>query len=98
MFFIPGSVSELYLKNSTPTPDEIDQTIRNLKIASITAVFLDANGKPVDKFGTPFRVRREGKGTPQTVTATSAGPDRRLDTPDDITNSTVAEVRLEKKP
>jgi hypothetical protein len=42
---------------------------------------------PVDHFGTPFRVSHVVMGNTQTITATSAGPDRLFGTADDITES-----------
>ena len=95
---ISMSINNLYLKNPTPTAEDIESEIRVLHDASITHVVLDPKGKPVDLYGTPFRVHRDVQGKTQKVVATSAGPDRRFDTPDDLSYTTTEEIPPPKKP
>ena len=85
---IANAVSALISRNRAATQQDIDVELRALHDGSITAVELDAAGKPVDLYGTPFRVRRDIAGPTLTVTAASAGPDRTFDTADDIVHTT----------
>jgi hypothetical protein len=95
---ISGWVSGLYLDNPEPSAKQVEDCIIALNTASITHVMLDGNGKPLDLYGTPFRIRREARGNRQTVIATSAGPDRRFDTEDDLRAETTTELPDPKKP
>lgn len=90
-------VSRLYLENPTPSEKDIEDCLVELKTASITHVRMDRNGKPVDLYGTPFRLRRELREGEQTVSATSAGPDRRFDTEDDVRAVTTTEFPYPRK-
>ena len=94
---ISMGVSNIYLENPAATSADVEARLRLLHDASITHVVLDPAGKPVDLYGTPFQVRREVKGNQQTVTATSAGPDRRFGTGDDIIHATTDELRPPRK-
>ena len=47
--------------------------------------------KPLDPYGTPFRVIYGRVGSTRRVTVISAGPDRMFDTADDITRDTTWE-------
>jgi hypothetical protein len=95
---ISYSAASLYQVNPQATAADLEEEIRTLHTASITAVMLDAQRKPVDAYGTPFRVRHLASGKSHTAIATSAGPDRRFDTEDDITHEQAWEVEPPAKP
>ena len=78
---------ELYKKKPVPAQAEIDEQIRDLIRASVIGGSLDSGGQPLDRYGTPYRVRHTVDGAVHTSTATSAGPDRVFDTPDDLSRS-----------
>jgi len=80
-----GRISDLYKANPAPTQKEIDDVL-----GSVSRVMLDKDRKPVDLWGTPFRIRHEVKDRERTVLVSSAGPDRRFDTGDDITFGTIS--------
>jgi hypothetical protein len=77
-----GSVRDLLQRNPTPTRAELDDAIRFLDTASISKVWYDKSGRPVDPWGTPFSITFTDPNAP--ITCTSAGPDRTLHTSDDI--------------
>jgi hypothetical protein len=81
---ISGTVAEIYKKDPLSTPAAIDEALREMISAGRLTAELDRDQRPVDIYGTPFRVRHEEVGRRHKVTATSAGPDRQFDTPDDI--------------
>lgn len=85
-------VAELHQNGPAPSPMQIDDSIRELVNASVINAGLDAQKRPVDVYGTPFRVRHTVEGTLHRVTATSAGPDRQFDTPDDISRDVTWET------
>lgn len=86
-------ISELHRSNPKPSPTEIEAVLVNLSQGSITHVMLDKDRKPVDLWGTPFRIFRDVKGERQTVVTTSAGPDRQLETEDDVRYSMTSATR-----
>jgi len=81
---ISMGAAELHQRSATPTPEEVEDSILVLVNAGVIHGGLDAQKRPVDVYGTPFRVRHTVEGRLHRVTATSAGPDRQFDTPDDI--------------
>jgi hypothetical protein len=81
---ISSRVAELHAQGTAPTQTEIDESIRQLVTGSVINAGLDAQQRPIDPYGTPFRIRHRAEGTLHRVTATSAGPDRQFDTADDI--------------
>jgi hypothetical protein len=85
-----GMISELYKSNPAPTQKEIDDVLVAIHDGSISHVMLDKDRKPMDLWGTPFRIRHEVKDRERTVLVSSAGPDRRFDTGDDITFGTIS--------
>ena len=85
VMMVSGEVAMLYRRESAPTPVAIDAAICQLHNAGVTGVALATAGKPVDLYGTPFRVSHAVAGMRHIVTATSAGPDRVFGTSDDIT-------------
>ncbi|HUR39025.1 MAG TPA: hypothetical protein VM222_06005 [Planctomycetota bacterium] len=94
---ISMSVGELYRKGPAPSQEQIDDRIRDLVNASVINAGLDAQQRPVDPYGTPFRVRHALEGRLHRVTATSAGPDRQFDTPDDIRRDAAWETQTPEK-
>jgi len=89
---ISRTVAELYKKDPPPTPAAIDEALREMIRAERLTAELGRDQRPVDIYGTPFRVRHEADGRRHKVTATSAGPDRQFDTPDDIRRETTWET------
>lgn len=85
-------VAELHQKGAAPTQAQIEDNIRVLVNASVINAGLDRLQRPVDVYGTPFRVRHTIEGALHRATATSAGPDRRFDTPDDISREATWET------
>jgi len=63
---------------------ELEHALVDNHRASVACVWLDADGRPVDVWGTPFRGRFERAW----VRCESAGPDREFGTRDDITSAT----------
>ncbi len=72
-------------------------SIRELVNASVINAALDAQKRPIDVYGTPFRLRHKVEGTLHRVTATSAGADRQFDTPDDISRGATWETLTPEK-
>jgi len=70
-----------------PTPAEIDARIDLMRPTCQRMMGVDARGKTVDLYGTPFQVTHTVSGTAHVVTAASAGPDQRFNTPDDVTST-----------
>lgn len=81
---IAYEVSDLYGENPGATAEEIDGVIRYLHNASVINLRIDPSGKAVDPFGTPFRAQHDQRTEASVTTVTSAGPDRRFGTGDDI--------------
>ena len=90
------AASDMFLRNPTATQDEIDDMINSQHEASNINLQIDANGKAVDPFGTPFRVEHLVLSSNSITTVTSAGPDREFGTADDITFK--HERRMEPQP
>ena len=89
---ISAQVAQLYQAGPAPTQAQIDDGIRELVRASVINAGLDTQQRPIDPYGTPFRVRHTTAGALHRVTATSAGPDRQFDTPDDISREATWET------
>ncbi len=81
---IAAEVDRLLRENPAATPDDIDRAILWLGRASVIHVEAGSDGRPVDPYGAPFRVRREVTGPESVTTAASAGRDRRWGTEDDL--------------
>ena len=94
VLMISMRVSELQQQDPAPTQAQIDDGIRELVTASVINAGLDAQKRPIDSYGTPFRIRHTVEGALHRVTATSAGPDRRFDTPDDISREATWETLI----
>ncbi len=92
VLMISMRVEELHQKDPAPTQAQIDENIRELVTASVINAGLDAQQRPIDSYGTPFRLRHTVDGALHRVTATSAGPDRHFDTPDDISRDATWET------
>jgi hypothetical protein len=90
-------VAELHQNGPFPTPAQVDDGIRELIQASVIHGGVDAQKRPVDVYGTPYRVRHTAEGALHRVTATSAGPDRQFDTPDDISREATWETLTPEK-
>jgi hypothetical protein len=74
----------LYRSDAPPTERELQGRIKFLHEASVINLKLTDTGEVVDRFGTPFEVvHRKGR-EEATTTVTSAGPDTRFGTRDDI--------------
>ncbi|HZE98708.1 MAG TPA: hypothetical protein VE981_16895 [Planctomycetota bacterium] len=84
---ISASLMDLYRRKPVPPEAEVEEQIRALIQASVIGGSLNRDQKPVDRFGTAFRVRHTVDGPLHRVTAASAGPDGRFDTADDISRS-----------
>jgi hypothetical protein len=87
---ISGQLVPLYQGNTSPTEAEIDAEIAGLIKGSVIGSRRDQ--RPLDAYGTPFRLRHTVQGKLHRLTATSAGPDRRFDTPDDISREATWET------
>lgn len=96
MQLISGQVAELLQKNPAPPDAEINDKICVLIEASVIGGSVGPDRKPLDRFGTPFRVRHTVDGRLHTVTAMSAGVDRQFDTADDIHGAATWESRSTK--
>ena len=81
---IAYAASDMFIGNPATTPEEIEATIKHLHDASVINLRINQSGKAVDPFGTPFRVQYERHPETSVTTVTSAGPDRRFGTTDDI--------------
>jgi hypothetical protein len=81
---IAYAASDMFQRNPATTQDEIDLMIKFQHEASNINLKINPNGKAVDPFGTPFRVERHFQAGTALTTVTSAGPDRRFGTRDDI--------------
>ena len=77
---ISGQMAQHYQAGKAPTQAEID--------AHITGLIK----RPVDVYGTPFRLHHTVQGALHRLTATSAGPDRQFDTPDDVSREATWET------
>ena len=53
--------------------------------ASVSPIWFDASGRPVDAWGTEFRFSRDDQVPPTWVQCASAGPDGSFGTRDDLT-------------
>ena len=65
-------------------PEEIRQMLVNLDSASVSNVWFDEAGTPLDAWGTPFRVTHDDKRPVGWVLCESAGPDGEFGTEDDL--------------
>src|SRR3954469_12779059 len=54
---ISVSLMALYKKNPVPPEVEVDERIRRLILAGLIGGRVNADGKPADRYGTPFRLR-----------------------------------------
>lgn len=88
---ISGSVAELYQKGRPPKPEDVEEAIRTLIRGSVIAGKIGADQKPLDPYGTPYRLTYAREGSTRKVTVTSAGPDRTFGTADDIAHDTAWE-------
>jgi hypothetical protein len=84
---IAYEVGDLYRSKASPTADEVDDVILRLHNASVINLRVSPEGKPLDPYGTPFRIRFAREGIVTTTRVKSAGPDGHFDTPDDIAYS-----------
>ena len=73
-----------FQKNPQATPEEVHAFMVDAGSAAGITLPVDPEGRPRDRFGTPFRVERHLAGKEWVVTVTSAGPDRVFGTSDDI--------------
>jgi hypothetical protein len=94
---ISVQLMELYRKKPVPTDAEIDERIRRLIEEGRIGGSVGRDGKPLDRYGTPYRVRHTVDGAVHASTATCAGPDRTFDTPDDISRSATWEASPPEK-
>jgi hypothetical protein len=94
---ISMEVAQLLQRSPPPTQAEIDESIRRLITGSVINAELDSQNRPSDSYGTPFRVRHTVEGALHRVTATSAGPDRQFDTPEDISRDATWEPLAPEK-
>jgi hypothetical protein len=81
---IAYEVGDLYRRVGSPSQDDVDGVILGLHRNSVINLRVSAEGKPLDPFGTPFRIRFTREGSKSTTQVTSAGSDGRFDTPDDL--------------
>ncbi len=81
---IAYGVGAMYRQNPATTEEDIALKIKFLNDASVINLRLADNDEAVDPFGIPFDVKHETQGSVSVTTVTSAGPDRRLGTADDI--------------
>jgi hypothetical protein len=79
-----GAVHELYLKNPSPSSDEINRAIFGLQSSGVTSIQVGPDGRPADPYRTTLRIHHEVKGRQLITTVTSAGADREFDTKDDV--------------
>jgi hypothetical protein len=70
------------------TADEIEAIFIRHHEASVSPVWLDEDGRPVDAWGTHFRVAYGKNGSGVWVRCESAGPDRKFGTTDDLSYDT----------
>jgi hypothetical protein len=66
------------------TAAEVEAVFVRHHKASVSPIWLDADGRPVDAWGTHFRVAFGGEGPGVWVRCDSAGPDRAFGTSDDL--------------
>src|SRR3982751_437922 len=59
---ISSRVAELHAQSIAPTQAQIDESIRQLITGSVIHAGLDAQNRPVDSYGTPFRLRHTMEG------------------------------------
>jgi hypothetical protein len=78
------TLRKFFRENPQAKPEAIEAFMLQSASAAGCDLRVDPAGRPVDWFGTPFRVERERIGMEWVVTVTSAGPDRVFGTPDDI--------------
>ena len=81
---IAYAASEMFENNPATTQDEIDRMINHHHEASNINLRIDPTGKAVDPFGTAFRIHFRIEESLLVTTVTSAGPDHRFGTEDDI--------------
>jgi hypothetical protein len=93
---ISVSLMDLYKKNPVPPEAEVDAQIRLLILGGAIGGRVNLDGKPADRYGTPFRIRHTVDGTLHALTATSAGPDGRFDTDDDVSRAVTWESLKQK--
>jgi len=88
---ISGAVAELHQKGRPPKPEDVEDAIRSLIRASVILGKIGPDQKPLDPYGTPYRVNYGRDGSTRKVTVTSAGPDRAFGTADDLAHDTAWE-------
>jgi hypothetical protein len=96
--FLSYEVSDMYRENPSVTRREIDEMILFHHRASNINLKIDATGRAVDPFGTPFRIDYRLRSGVATATVCSAGPDRTFDTRDDIRYVHAEDVKPETEP
>ncbi len=64
--------------------DQLDDVSSMHHTGSVSPTWFDDAGKPVDAWGTRFRITVDKTRPPEWVICESAGPDRDFGTPDDI--------------
>jgi len=84
LFCCVSKIRTLRYTHPAPTTAEIGDAIKNLDKNSVTTLWHDTDGNIVDPWGTPFFFTFDATKPNSRITATSAGPDRKLGTPDDV--------------
>ena len=97
LLVISMELARTYREAGTLTEAQTDDRIRGLVKSGMVTVAYNAQQRPIDDYGTPFRLRHTVEGRLHRVTATSAGPDRRFDTPDDISRDATWETLTPEK-
>ena len=78
------SASSRFEKDPPPTLAELEAIALQYDRAGVTWAKPGPDGRPRDEFGTLFRFRHRPAPPAAVTRVTSAGPDRRFDTPDDL--------------
>ena len=85
---IAGEIRDAASEDPSLGQREIEARIAALARASVIHASFDEAGRPLDLYGKPFRIIWESRGDGPAVTCTSAGPDGKLGTRDDIAFAT----------
>ncbi len=88
---ISGAVAELHQKGRPPRPEDVEDAVRSLIRAGVILGKIGPDQRPLDPYGTPYRVSTGREGSTRKVTVTSAGPDRVFGTADDLAHETAWE-------
>ncbi len=75
---------QLLEKSKTLSPAAMQQVFVYHHKASVSPIWLDSNGNPVDAWGTIFRVTCDSESPVSWVLCESAGPDGKFGTKDDL--------------